>query len=850
MKLSKRFSKKSFHKLFELVIKVVTRKRLVALLLSFVSIFIISFLYVVITTYGDPIPKKSIRSQTNDRNNIITEVTELYPVIVQRILVPHTTEEIVAALRTHDHVSIGGGRNSMGGQTASPRAVQIDMREFTKILSFSTSTKEITVQSGIRWRDIQDYIDPYKLSVKIMQTYSNFTVGGSLSVNVHGRYIGLGPIILSVKGFTIVLADGSVVHATPTEHADIFYSAIGGMGGIGVITDVTLSLADNVNVERKPVLLKTDEYAAYFKNTIRNDPKVIFHNGDMYPPEFEHVRAVSWEETDKQQTTADRLIPRKQDYWKERIAWVVMSEWPFGRWIREYGIDPLLYLGDQPVHTRNYEASYDFAELEPKSRDGSSYVLEEYFVPVERFDEWVPKMKKIFNDNDVNVINVSIRHALPDPGSKLAWARKESFAFVVYYKQNSDTISREHVAVWTRQMIDAVISVQGAYYLPYQLHATDEQFHKAYPHATEYFEIKKLYDPQDKFTNMLWDKYYSEEKVKEYSDEKIILDIASTTKEYVRPYDNAYLSIPEWFIVYNSSEYARALTTSAPSSFKYFTSIQTYWNEYNTVVALAKSGGHDNGSYVTVLRVIGVSYSVELAIKGVYENTLGRLFEWSAQGKQVYEEKIMSKMNREYALFIYDYPWYNFQYSNYLIPLWSLSDDTHLTLGQYIRKGERLIFSTLEIIGKSIYSELITFATHQAFGVQDDRVYAVVMTNVGTTTLVGVRGDVSLLSAAHYQPFTRMLLAKMNDAELAGNMFTVLDIAGNKKITLSFVIRGGAVIPQEVRVLMRNQEEFFDGQSHNVTMERIEGEVDVKNLFSVYKQLKKQDVVIDHLYDY
>ena len=97
----------------------------------------------------------------------------------------------------------------MGGQTASSRAVQLDMREYNKILEISTSTKEITVQSGIRWRDIQDAIDPYGLSVKIMQTYSNFTVGGSLSVNVHGRYIGLGPIVLSVKKFTIVLADGA-----------------------------------------------------------------------------------------------------------------------------------------------------------------------------------------------------------------------------------------------------------------------------------------------------------------------------------------------------------------------------------------------------------------------------------------------------------------------------------------------------------------------------------------------------------------------------------------------------------------------------------------------------------------
>jgi FAD/FMN-containing dehydrogenase len=40
-----------------------------------------------------------------------------------------------------------------------------------------------------------------------MQSYDNFTVGGSLSVNAHGRYVGLGPIVLSVKSIRLVLAD-------------------------------------------------------------------------------------------------------------------------------------------------------------------------------------------------------------------------------------------------------------------------------------------------------------------------------------------------------------------------------------------------------------------------------------------------------------------------------------------------------------------------------------------------------------------------------------------------------------------------------------------------------------------
>ncbi len=811
------------------------------ILLFAVLIVGVSFAVTLAITKGNPIPDKLQREQSNTARKVVNDVTEINPVTVIDILVPHTESEIVEAVKRNSHVSIGGGRNSMGGQTASEKAVQIDMREYNSILAFSPTTKEITVQSGIRWRDIQDYIDPHNLSVKIMQTYSNFTVGGSLSVNVHGRYVGLGPIILSVKQFRIVLADGTVLTASQSEHADIFYSAIGGMGGIGVITDVTLELADNVHVERMQKKMDTAKYWEYFKNNIRTNPDALFHNGDMYPPNFEHVSAVSWIKTEKAITTKERLIPRLQDYYKERVAWVIMSKWPFGRWIREYIIDPIVYTGTAPVHTRNYEASYDIAELEPKDRDQSTYVLQEYFVPVERFDEWVPKMKKVFNDNNVNVINVSIRHAFPDAGAKLAWAKKESFAFVVYYKQGTDAESVSKVGMWTRQMIDEVLSVEGTYYLPYQLHATDDQIHRAYPGLTEYFEIKKQYDPTNKFTNKLWDKYYSEEKLSYYKEKEKELNVASTTAQYYRAFDNAYLSLPEWYIVYNADEYATVLHDSLPSRFPYFASNDEYWREHGLVLGKTASSSHDNSDYRTVLNVIGWSFTAENTIKGVYENTIGRLSEWVASDTQVPEDIYAAKIAKEYADFIYDYPWYDFKYFTAFRGVWSLQNTGNYSWKQDIRRGERKIFLSIEYGIKAVYSSIIRIATHTKFGVQDDIVYAVVSRDAGKTF--------ELISAPHYQPFTRALLALL-EAEKNNPDFRITDISGNQSITFTYRDT------EEVEAVSRSQEILRNAEVCSVEngiaqyVDRITVEVSVGDIPLVYRELKLKGISIDHFYDY
>jgi FAD/FMN-containing dehydrogenase len=439
--------------------------------------------------------------------NTVNDVTALNMIEVAGIYTPTRIDEIISLVTNHTgRISIGGARHSMGGQIGIEKSLHLDMRQFDRVISFSKEQRIITVQTGITWRKVQEYIDPHDLSVMIMQTYADFTVGGSLSVNVHGRYVGHGPIIHSVRSIKVVLADGSLVSASPHENSELFYACIGGYGGLGVIVEATLQLEQNEKVKRMSQTMPASSYYSYFFDTVRNDTTVVFHNADIYPQDYTRVRAVSYKKTDDSLTETEHLIPLNQDYRLERFAMWAVAEIPGGKWMRENWGDPIAYTQDK-VCWRNYEASYNAVELEPTSRKKSTYVLQEYFVPVRNFDSFVPKMASIFRSHDVNVINVSIRHAKADTLSLLRWAPEEVFCFVVYYKQGTDETSKAEVGTWTRELVDAALSEDGSYYLPYQLHATPEQFHRAYPHAYTYFLLKDKLDPAHKFSNRLWEKY-------------------------------------------------------------------------------------------------------------------------------------------------------------------------------------------------------------------------------------------------------------------------------------------------------------------------------------------------------
>ena len=441
------------------------------------------------------------------RGLLVPNVTGLYTVKVARIEAPRTAAEVSGLLRAWPgQVSIGGGRYSMGGQVAIADGLHLDMREMKQLVWLKPDERRVRVQAGMRWRDLQDVIDPLGLAVKTMQSYANFTVGGAVSVNAHGRYVGNGGVGHSVRALQLVLADGAIVEASREQRAELFRAAIGGYGAVGAITEVELDLVRNVRMKRVVQKVPLDAYAEFFQHAVAGDPANVMHNADLLPPHFDLPVAITWRETDEPPTEPARLVPRGQRYALEQNVVWALTELPGGAKVRSSILHPLL-IADPAVKWRNHEASLDVAELEPRTRSLSTYVLQEYFIPVRHFVPFARGMAQALHKHDVMALNISVRHSPADGLSLLPWAKEEVFSFVLYYKQRVNTSAREAVGRWTRELIELALAHEGRYYLPYQLHATQAQFDRAYPEAEQLRALKRRVDPSGKLTNAMWARY-------------------------------------------------------------------------------------------------------------------------------------------------------------------------------------------------------------------------------------------------------------------------------------------------------------------------------------------------------
>ncbi|MES2581231.1 MAG: FAD-binding oxidoreductase [Pseudomonadota bacterium] len=436
---------------------------------------------------------------------VVCNVTELYSVRVAQVVPVQNTEDVHQALKTwKGRISIGGGRYSMGGQTAIADGCQLDMRSMRRLLQFDPARKTVRVQAGMRWRDLQALIDPHGLAVQTMQSYANFTVGGSLSVNCHGRYVGHGPIVSSVRVLQMVLAHGEVLELSPRQEPELFYAAVGGYGGLGVITEVELQLDDNFPIERHTTQVALADYPAWFAHTVASDSTALLHNADLIAPSFDAPFCTTWRRSSKPLTVATRLRKTADTYLAEKALMWAMTELPGGTRLRRSIVQP--FLAKPAVVWRNYEASLDVAALEPATRAFSSYVLQEYFIPVRHFGVFAKAMATLLQRNPYGTLNVSIRHSPADTHTLMAWAREECFSFVLFYKQGLTPQATNAVAQWTRALIDLALACEGSYYLPYQLHAEPRQFFAAYPRATHMRTLRAQVGAT-RLSNALWDKY-------------------------------------------------------------------------------------------------------------------------------------------------------------------------------------------------------------------------------------------------------------------------------------------------------------------------------------------------------
>ena len=420
------------------------------------------------------------------------------------IIAPKTEEELIKILNDFPtvKVSIAGGKFSHGGQTMLNNAIYVDTKYLNKI--FNLTSTSITVQAGAKWWQIQRYLDQYNLSVAEMQSYNDFSVGGSISVNCHGRGLKYGSISDTIDSLKILTETGIYI-ASKTSNTDLFQATIGGYGTQGIILEAILKIEPNFSIEKYTFRSLTCE-SYYIIQKLKDNKNLVFYNGDIYPTNEKYTYHVCWYKT-KLHSTSQRLQYRANWYPVKMLLEQLLRRTTLLKQLRAK-FEPN---NDHVICWKNYEMSYTTNTLKPLIKFPSTTILQEYFISPNNLNLFLTTMFKIFKKYKVNILNISLRWVHAVQNCILNYAPENRVAIVLYINIWKHDI--RNVKIWTQKLIECAISLNGTYYLPYLLLASIEQFHRAYPNYQTLINTRKKYNPSERFSNQFAEKYLKNSEI-------------------------------------------------------------------------------------------------------------------------------------------------------------------------------------------------------------------------------------------------------------------------------------------------------------------------------------------------
>lgn len=443
---------------------------------------------------------------TNDASQLnLTKIDTIIPVPNDKKGVEIQLKKVLKYAKENNlKISIAGAKHSMGGHTIYPNGIVLNMLSY-KQMELDASKNILTIGSGALWEDALKYLDKYGKSIAIMQAFSSFSIGGSISVNGHGWQKDVPPISASVVSFTLMKDNGEIVNCSREENQELFKLVIGGYGLFGIVLDVKLKVVENEALQYKYIRLSPDNYVNYYKKFISENPNVNLVFGRLRISNkhfleeatlnfFEKVAGTIPVMQNKKSTEAQRLVFRgsvNSEYGKRL------------RWDLETGMNKV---SKNEIYSRNELLNDHVSLIENKDRS-STDLLQEYFIPERNFNQFITDMKPILRNSRIDLLNITIRGVHQDNDSYLSYARENVFGFVLLFNQKKTDKQETEMKKLTNQLLEVALKNEGTFYLPYRLHINKEKMRKPYPNAEKFFQLKLKYDPSELFNNRFYEYY-------------------------------------------------------------------------------------------------------------------------------------------------------------------------------------------------------------------------------------------------------------------------------------------------------------------------------------------------------
>jgi xylitol oxidase len=164
-----------------------------------------------------------------------------YTYRAQRLHEPASIGELQELVRNSRSLRALGSRHSFN-DIADTTGDQVSLRRMPRVFELDRVAGTLTVDGGVRYGEIAGPLHAAGYALNNLASLPHISVAGACATATHGSGDQIGNLATIVSGLEVVVADGEIVRLARESDPDAFNGAVVSLGGLGVVTSLTLDL--------------------------------------------------------------------------------------------------------------------------------------------------------------------------------------------------------------------------------------------------------------------------------------------------------------------------------------------------------------------------------------------------------------------------------------------------------------------------------------------------------------------------------------------------------------------------------------------------------------------------------
>jgi len=163
-----------------------------------------------------------------------------------RLYTPGSVDEVRQVVKSCARLRALGTRHSFN-TIADSTQNQISLKRLDQI-ALNDPAHTVTVGAGVTYGKLAPIIDERGYALHNLASLPHISVAGAISTATHGSGVHNGNLATAVAAIELVTADGETLVLSREKDGERFLGAVVGLGGLGVVTSVTLDLLPTFKV--------------------------------------------------------------------------------------------------------------------------------------------------------------------------------------------------------------------------------------------------------------------------------------------------------------------------------------------------------------------------------------------------------------------------------------------------------------------------------------------------------------------------------------------------------------------------------------------------------------------------